>query len=436
MTAACSTASSTATRTGSPWSASARTSSRRGRASCSSRGGASADGTIREPGRVPRVHRRAARGLPGDVDEPRHVARAAPIWTPSRRPSRRPRRRPTTSSSAGTGTSSTSARPSYLESSEGKAAIDAGADIVFAHHPHLLDGVEAYHGGLIFYSLGNLVFSGFSGETAETVLVRAKVSEDGIDAQLMPVVGGGSGVPSLADGLAAATASCSASRASRPRSTPPSRSPTAKGTCTSSAELRAAAAAGPLAPSGLPMTLVICPNLAIDRMLAADRLRPGGTTRCRELSHAGRWQRGERRPGHQGPRRRGAAHRLRRRPRRPADRRARAGRGAGARGRRDRRRGARLDRRPRGRRVRHAPVRVRPGGGCGRRAVTGGPCPRPVRRPRRVGRRHRGGASRASPPASTPPSSAPPAVRATARWSTRPASSSPARSSSAPTSSR
>ena len=90
--------------------------------------------------------------------------------------------------------------PSYLEENEGKAAIDAGADIVFAHHPHLLDGVEAYHGGLIFYSLGNLVFSGFSGETAETVLVRAKVSEDGIDAQLVPVVGGGSGVPSLATG--------------------------------------------------------------------------------------------------------------------------------------------------------------------------------------------------------------------------------------------
>ena len=90
--------------------------------------------------------------------------------------------------------------PTYLEESEGKAAIDAGADIVFAHHPHLLDGVEAYHGGLIFYSLGNLVFGGFSGETAETVLVRAKVSEDGIDAQLVPVVGGGSGVPSLATG--------------------------------------------------------------------------------------------------------------------------------------------------------------------------------------------------------------------------------------------
>lgn len=31
------------------------------------------------------------------------------------------------------------------------------------------------------------------------------------------------------------------------------------------------------------MTLVVCPNLAIDRMLAADTVRPGGTTRCRAL---------------------------------------------------------------------------------------------------------------------------------------------------------
>lgn len=93
--------------------------------------------------------------------------------------------------------------PSALELSEGHAAIDAGADIVFAHHPHLLNGVEEYHDGLIFYSLGNLVFSGFSGETAETLLVRAKVSKGRIDAQLVPVVGGGSGVPTVVKGAQA-----------------------------------------------------------------------------------------------------------------------------------------------------------------------------------------------------------------------------------------
>ena len=43
--------------------------------------------------------------------------------------------------------------PGWLQRSEGKAAINAGADIVFAHHPHVLQGVQAYHGGLICWSL-------------------------------------------------------------------------------------------------------------------------------------------------------------------------------------------------------------------------------------------------------------------------------------------
>lgn len=36
--------------------------------------------------------------------------------------------------------------------------IDAGADAVIAHHPHVVQGVEKYSHGLIAYSLGNLVF--------------------------------------------------------------------------------------------------------------------------------------------------------------------------------------------------------------------------------------------------------------------------------------
>jgi poly-gamma-glutamate synthesis protein (capsule biosynthesis protein) len=35
------------------------------------------------------------------------------------------------------------------------AAIDAGADAILGHHPHLLKGVEFYRGRPIFYSLGN-----------------------------------------------------------------------------------------------------------------------------------------------------------------------------------------------------------------------------------------------------------------------------------------
>jgi poly-gamma-glutamate capsule biosynthesis protein CapA/YwtB (metallophosphatase superfamily) len=40
----------------------------------------------------------------------------------------------------------------------GHALVDAGADAVIGHHPHLLHGVELYSGRPIFYSLGNFVF--------------------------------------------------------------------------------------------------------------------------------------------------------------------------------------------------------------------------------------------------------------------------------------
>ena len=40
------------------------------------------------------------------------------------------------------------------------AAIDAGADLVIGHHPHVLQEIEIYNGKLIFYSLGNFSFGG------------------------------------------------------------------------------------------------------------------------------------------------------------------------------------------------------------------------------------------------------------------------------------
>ena len=40
------------------------------------------------------------------------------------------------------------------------AAIDAGAHIVVGNHPHVLQEMESYNGGIIFYSLGNFSFGG------------------------------------------------------------------------------------------------------------------------------------------------------------------------------------------------------------------------------------------------------------------------------------
>jgi poly-gamma-glutamate synthesis protein (capsule biosynthesis protein) len=43
-----------------------------------------------------------------------------------------------------------------------RAAIDAGADLVIGHHPHVLQEIEHYRDGVILYSLGNFTFGSFS----------------------------------------------------------------------------------------------------------------------------------------------------------------------------------------------------------------------------------------------------------------------------------
>lgn len=43
--------------------------------------------------------------------------------------------------------------------SEAHQIIDAGANVILAHHPHVLQGFEKYKNGLIFYSLSNFMFS-------------------------------------------------------------------------------------------------------------------------------------------------------------------------------------------------------------------------------------------------------------------------------------
>lgn len=63
---------------------------------------------------------------------------------------------------------------------QGRAAIDAGATLVLGSHPHVLQEVEEYGGGLIAYSLGNFVFDGFEGAANETAILRVELDQDGI----------------------------------------------------------------------------------------------------------------------------------------------------------------------------------------------------------------------------------------------------------------
>ncbi len=56
------------------------------------------------------------------------------------------------------GRSSVPAFITEYERQLGRAAVDAGADIVLGHHHHMLRGIEIYNGKPIFYGLGHFVF--------------------------------------------------------------------------------------------------------------------------------------------------------------------------------------------------------------------------------------------------------------------------------------
>ena len=64
----------------------------------------------------------------------------------------------------------------------GHTVIDAGADLVLGHGPHVMRGMELYKDRLIVYSLGNFATYGWfqlAGETALSEIVEIKIGSDG-----------------------------------------------------------------------------------------------------------------------------------------------------------------------------------------------------------------------------------------------------------------
>ena len=50
--------------------------------------------------------------------------------------------------------------PTGEQQSLARFTIDAGADLILGHHPHVIQGIEEYNGKFIVYSLGNFMFGG------------------------------------------------------------------------------------------------------------------------------------------------------------------------------------------------------------------------------------------------------------------------------------
>ena len=60
-----------------------------------------------------------------------------------------------------------------------KACVDAGADMVLGHHPHVMQGIEVYKGKPILYSMGNFVFDQFREMTSRTFVFSCEFLKNG-----------------------------------------------------------------------------------------------------------------------------------------------------------------------------------------------------------------------------------------------------------------
>ncbi|MDO8914490.1 MAG: CapA family protein [Coriobacteriia bacterium] len=88
---------------------------------------------------------------------------------------------------------------------DGRAAIDAGADMVLSHHPHVMQGVEFYKDKLIAYSLGNFLFPYKTTEGRKSFILKASLGPSGVtDVTAVPVYMGEWGRPTVQTGSSAA----------------------------------------------------------------------------------------------------------------------------------------------------------------------------------------------------------------------------------------
>ena len=70
-------------------------------------------------------------------------------------------------------------RPSREQIESAHTFVDAGAMFVICSHPHVVQPVEEYHGGLICYSLGNFIFDMTIPKAAKTgMVVDIEISKD------------------------------------------------------------------------------------------------------------------------------------------------------------------------------------------------------------------------------------------------------------------
>lgn len=71
--------------------------------------------------------------------------------------------------------------PNEVQRAFGRAAVDAGADAVIGHHPHVVQALEVYKGKPILHSVGNFLFVSPTPSTRWAVIARLRISASGVE---------------------------------------------------------------------------------------------------------------------------------------------------------------------------------------------------------------------------------------------------------------
>jgi poly-gamma-glutamate capsule biosynthesis protein CapA/YwtB (metallophosphatase superfamily) len=103
---------------------------------------------------------------------------------------------------------------------DAKALIDAGADVVLSHHPHVMQGIDSYKGKLIVYSLGNFLFPYKTTEGRKSFILKFDYGATGVsNITAVPVYLGTWGRPVVQTGASAKSILGKLAKISKPMGT-------------------------------------------------------------------------------------------------------------------------------------------------------------------------------------------------------------------------
>ena len=78
--------------------------------------------------------------------------------------------------------------PTVDQINHAKKIIDAGADVIIGHHPHVIQTIQEYKGKMIYYSIGNFIFDSKHPKSKKALLISLNINANGeISCQDIPI---------------------------------------------------------------------------------------------------------------------------------------------------------------------------------------------------------------------------------------------------------